>query len=191
MDRVPSKITVGGRPSFQYRSLSPGGDRACFTFRSSHVFHLYFFFLATVILIHCFFWLFTTSLCLSGCLPNITRNAIVNCSELVTYDIIKELILKHNLMSGMCKHFTFSHWNFRHLITALFSLTGLSALTLLTSISKCVFHRQRAVSLHSSLRCRFLHHHCSFTGGRGENTLHEFSARAVQWCVQLCRQYAG
>lgn len=120
MDRVPSKITVGGRPSFQYRSLSPGGDRACFTFRSSHVFHLYFFFLATVILIHCFFWLFTTSLCLSGCLPNITRNAIVNCSELVTYDIIKELILKHNLMSGMCKHFTFSHWNFRHLITALF-----------------------------------------------------------------------
>ncbi|TWW76994.1 Mitochondrial uncoupling protein 2 [Takifugu flavidus] len=35
-----------------------------------------------------------------GCLPNIARNAIVNCSELVTYDIIKELILKHNLMTG-------------------------------------------------------------------------------------------
>ncbi|KAJ3589790.1 hypothetical protein NHX12_010631 [Muraenolepis orangiensis] len=34
-----------------------------------------------------------------GCLPNITRNAIVNCAELVTYDIIKELILKHNLMT--------------------------------------------------------------------------------------------
>uniref|UniRef100_A0A672GQN5 Uncoupling protein 3 n=1 Tax=Salarias fasciatus TaxID=181472 RepID=A0A672GQN5_SALFA len=29
-----------------------------------------------------------------GCLPNVARNAIVNCSELVTYDIIKELILK-------------------------------------------------------------------------------------------------
>ncbi|XP_053176792.1 mitochondrial uncoupling protein 2-like isoform X1 [Scomber japonicus] len=42
-----------------------------------------------------------------GCLPNITRNAIVNCSELVTYDIIKELILKYNLMSdNMPCHFT-------------------------------------------------------------------------------------
>uniref|UniRef100_A0A3P8VWZ5 Dicarboxylate carrier UCP2 n=1 Tax=Cynoglossus semilaevis TaxID=244447 RepID=A0A3P8VWZ5_CYNSE len=42
-----------------------------------------------------------------GCLPNITRNAIVNCSELVTYDIIKELILKHDIMTdNMPCHFT-------------------------------------------------------------------------------------
>ncbi|XP_056139354.1 mitochondrial uncoupling protein 2-like isoform X1 [Lampris incognitus] len=42
-----------------------------------------------------------------GCLPNITRNAIVNCSELVTYDLMKELILKYNLMSdNMPCHFT-------------------------------------------------------------------------------------
>uniref|UniRef100_A0A3P8NK97 Dicarboxylate carrier UCP2 n=1 Tax=Astatotilapia calliptera TaxID=8154 RepID=A0A3P8NK97_ASTCA len=46
-----------------------------------------------------------------GCLPNITRNAIVNCSELVTYDIMKELILKYNLMTvfpadNMPCHFT-------------------------------------------------------------------------------------
>ncbi|XP_061817560.1 dicarboxylate carrier UCP2-like [Nerophis lumbriciformis] len=42
-----------------------------------------------------------------GCMPNITRNAIVNCSELVTYDIIKELILKYNLMSdNLPCHFT-------------------------------------------------------------------------------------
>ncbi|KAK5868848.1 hypothetical protein PBY51_009825 [Eleginops maclovinus] len=41
-----------------------------------------------------------------GALPNITRNAIVNCSELVTYDIIKELILKYNLMTdNMPCHF--------------------------------------------------------------------------------------
>lgn len=33
-------------------------------------------------------------------MPNITRNAIVNCAELVTYDIIKELILKYDLMTG-------------------------------------------------------------------------------------------
>uniref|UniRef100_A0AAZ1XMH4 Dicarboxylate carrier UCP2 n=1 Tax=Oreochromis aureus TaxID=47969 RepID=A0AAZ1XMH4_OREAU len=42
-----------------------------------------------------------------GCLPNIARNAIVNCSELVTYDIMKELILKYNLMTdNMPCHFT-------------------------------------------------------------------------------------
>ncbi|CAM9438837.1 dicarboxylate carrier UCP2-like [Lampetra fluviatilis] len=34
-----------------------------------------------------------------GTLPNITRNAIVNCGELVTYDIIKETLLKHNLLT--------------------------------------------------------------------------------------------
>ncbi|CAJ1065157.1 mitochondrial uncoupling protein 2-like [Xyrichtys novacula] len=42
-----------------------------------------------------------------GCLPNITRNAIVNCAELVTYDIIKEQILKYDLMTdNMPCHFT-------------------------------------------------------------------------------------
>lgn len=42
-----------------------------------------------------------------GCMPNITRNAIVNCSELVTYDIIKELILNYNLMTdNLPCHFT-------------------------------------------------------------------------------------
>ncbi|XP_029372812.1 mitochondrial uncoupling protein 2-like [Echeneis naucrates] len=42
-----------------------------------------------------------------GCLPNIARNAIVNCCELVTYDVIKELILKHDLMAdNMPCHFT-------------------------------------------------------------------------------------
>ncbi|KPP61083.1 mitochondrial uncoupling protein 2-like [Scleropages formosus] len=42
-----------------------------------------------------------------GCTPNIIRNAIVNCSELVTYDIIKELILKYDLMTdNLPCHFT-------------------------------------------------------------------------------------
>ncbi|XP_077597328.1 dicarboxylate carrier UCP2-like [Stigmatopora nigra] len=42
-----------------------------------------------------------------GCMPNITRNAIVNCSELVTYDIFKEVILKYDLMSdNLPCHFT-------------------------------------------------------------------------------------
>ncbi|XP_072257321.1 putative mitochondrial transporter UCP3 [Pyxicephalus adspersus] len=34
-----------------------------------------------------------------GTVPNITRNAIVNCAELVTYDLIKEAILNHQLMT--------------------------------------------------------------------------------------------
>ncbi|KTG48015.1 hypothetical protein cypCar_00018682 [Cyprinus carpio] len=42
-----------------------------------------------------------------SCMPNITRNAIVNCAELVTYDIIKELILKYDLMTdNLPCHFT-------------------------------------------------------------------------------------
>lgn len=42
-----------------------------------------------------------------GCLPNIARNSIVNCAELVTYDIIKERILAHKLMTdNMPCHFT-------------------------------------------------------------------------------------
>lgn len=36
-------------------------------------------------------------------MPNITRNAIVNCAELVTYDVIKELILKYDVMTGETK----------------------------------------------------------------------------------------
>ncbi|KAL2095988.1 hypothetical protein ACEWY4_008136 [Coilia grayii] len=42
-----------------------------------------------------------------GCFPNIARNSIVNCTELVTYDIIKELILMYDLLSdGLPCHFT-------------------------------------------------------------------------------------
>ncbi|XP_070773638.1 dicarboxylate carrier UCP2-like isoform X3 [Enoplosus armatus] len=42
-----------------------------------------------------------------SCMPNITRNAIVNCAELVTYDMIKELILKYDLMTdNLPCHFT-------------------------------------------------------------------------------------
>ncbi|XP_077307398.1 dicarboxylate carrier SLC25A8 [Lithobates pipiens] len=34
-----------------------------------------------------------------GTAPNITRNALVNCTELVTYDLIKDALLSYNLMS--------------------------------------------------------------------------------------------
>ena len=32
-------------------------------------------------------------------MPNIARNAIVNAAELVAYDMVKESLIKHNLMS--------------------------------------------------------------------------------------------
>ncbi|XP_053560475.1 mitochondrial uncoupling protein 2-like [Bombina bombina] len=42
-----------------------------------------------------------------GATPNITRNAIVNCTELVTYDLIKDTLLKSNLMTDdLSCHFT-------------------------------------------------------------------------------------
>ncbi|XP_014931074.1 mitochondrial uncoupling protein 3 isoform X1 [Acinonyx jubatus] len=34
-----------------------------------------------------------------GTLPNITRNAIINCAEMVTYDIIKEKLLDYHLLT--------------------------------------------------------------------------------------------
>uniref|UniRef100_A0A8C5V3S6 Uncoupling protein 2 n=1 Tax=Microcebus murinus TaxID=30608 RepID=A0A8C5V3S6_MICMU len=43
-----------------------------------------------------------------GTSPNIARNAIVNCAELVTYDLIKDTLLKANLMTGSC--LPFSAW---------------------------------------------------------------------------------
>lgn len=33
-------------------------------------------------------------------MPNVTRNAIVNCGEMVTYDIIKEKLLDYHLFTG-------------------------------------------------------------------------------------------
>nr|KAF6325971.1 uncoupling protein 2 [Myotis myotis] len=42
-----------------------------------------------------------------GTSPNIARNAIVNCAELVTYDLIKDALLKANLMTDdLPCHFT-------------------------------------------------------------------------------------
>lgn len=37
---------------------------------------------------------------LAGTGPNITRNAIVNCTELVTYDLIKDALLRNTPLTG-------------------------------------------------------------------------------------------
>ena len=42
----------------------------------------------------------------AGTLPNITRNSIVNATELVSYDLIKESIIHHHILSdNMPCHF--------------------------------------------------------------------------------------
>uniref|UniRef100_A0A8D2KT08 Uncoupling protein 2 n=1 Tax=Varanus komodoensis TaxID=61221 RepID=A0A8D2KT08_VARKO len=40
-----------------------------------------------------------------GTSPNITRNALVNCTELVTYDLIKDTLLTYNLMTVLRPRF--------------------------------------------------------------------------------------
>lgn len=127
--------------------------------------------------------IFILNVKLSGCLPNIARNSIVNCSELVTYDIIKELILKRGLMTGECRHLqpprpiTITHFS-----SSRSFVTGAPVLFW--------FGRQHAVSLHRSLRGGFLHHHRGVSGGRGENPLHELSAGPVQRGCELCPDHA-
>lgn len=111
----------------------------------------------------------------SGALPNIIRNAIVNCSELVTYDVIKELLLKNHLMTGRCTlPVSICSWR-----CGVFNQ------------SLCGFlHRQHAVSLHRSLLSWLVHHGRGVSGGRRENPLHELSAGAVRWGSELCCNYA-
>lgn len=41
-----------------------------------------------------------TLLCHAGTAPNIARNAIVNCTELVTYDLIKDTLLRSTPLTG-------------------------------------------------------------------------------------------
>lgn len=38
--------------------------------------------------------------CHTGTAPNIARNAIVNCTELVTYDFIKDMLLRSTQLTG-------------------------------------------------------------------------------------------
>lgn len=94
--------------------------------------------------------------CVPGCMPNITRNAIVNCAELVTYDMIKELILKYDLMTGG----GLNQASYRYQSNKCRSNRAKDVTLLLSS------HRQHAVPLHSCLQCRLLHNGGGFARGR-------------------------
>lgn len=111
-------------------------------------------------------------------MPNITRNAIVNCAELVTYDIIKELILKYDLMTGKVHGSTQS---------VKLGPTG-ECENPLSVIWPPI--RQPALPLHRRLRRRLLHNGGGVSGGCGQDTIHELSIWSVQQRHQLCSHHA-
>lgn len=59
-----------------------------------------FFFLGTKACTFISYDKYVILLCLAGTAPNIARNAIVNCTELVTYDFIKDTLLKSTPLTG-------------------------------------------------------------------------------------------
>lgn len=71
----------------------------------------------------------------AGCLPNIARNCIVNCAELVTYDIIKELILKYDLMTG------------RHYVWHLYKCRKPEVMISVSHGNICIHHALRLLSI--------------------------------------------
>lgn len=109
----------------------------------------------------------TTLSFLLGCMPNITRNAIVNCAELVTYDMIKELILTYDLMTGEVAKQT----SCKTAESGPISYIPKSKYQIWWLLLPC---RQPAVPLHRCLRRRLLHDSGGFPCGCGQNTVHEF-----------------
>lgn len=114
---------------------------------------------------------------LLGCMPNITRNAIVNCAELVTYDMIKELILKYDLMTGEVQQNNSQTAD----ISPISYTSGIIYELLWNDVTWLLFpYRQPAVPLHCRLRCRLLHNSSGFSCGCSQNTVHEFRVWPVQ-----------
>lgn len=93
-----------------------------------------------------------------GTFPNVTRNAIVNVSEIVCYDIIKDTILHYHLLEeGVPLHF---------------SAAVVAGNTTPPQMSICPgCHR---------FCFRFLCNGGGFANRRGQDTLHEFTQRTIQ-----------
>ncbi|XP_047546299.1 mitochondrial uncoupling protein 3 isoform X2 [Lutra lutra] len=94
-----------------------------------------------------------------GTFPNITRNAIVNCAEMVTYDIIKEKLLDYRLLTGealgsreLPSHSREETWNSTE---------------------------QFPLPLHLCLWSRLLCHSGGLPSGRGEDPVHELAPRPI------------
>ncbi|XP_051933677.1 mitochondrial uncoupling protein 2-like isoform X2 [Hippocampus zosterae] len=142
-----------------------------------------------------------------GCLPNIARNAIVNCCETVTYDVIKERILQHQLMAGKYKLICHQKTSLDKRVCAItrWSEFGRQCGSLRVGRKRpCVAHsapmaflctplrrRQHAVPLHGRLRRRLLRRRGGVSGGRDQNALHELRPGPVRRRHPLCLHHAA
>lgn len=105
----------------------------------------------------------------TGTLPNIARNAIINCGELVTYDLIKDTLLRAQLMTGEDGT----------------EVTAPRAIPVPKALTSVLPHRQRPLSLRGCFWGRILRHGGGVTGGCGEDAVHECQPWAVPECAQL------
>uniref|UniRef100_A0A8C3Y2D7 Uncharacterized protein n=1 Tax=Catharus ustulatus TaxID=91951 RepID=A0A8C3Y2D7_CATUS len=105
----------------------------------------------------------------AGTPPNIARNAVINCGELVTYDLIKDALLRAQLMAG------------EHTGTwpGAIPVPATSNPQLLPTFRQC------PVPLRGRLWRRVLCHSGGIAGGRGEDAVHERQPRAVQQRPEL------
>lgn len=106
----------------------------------------------------------------TGTLPNIARNAIVSCRELVTYDLTKDALLRAQLMTG--EDGAGGTWPGTIPVPATLNPPSLP-------------HRQRPLPFCSRLRGWLLRHGGGIAGGRGEDAVHERRPRAVPERAQL------
>ncbi|XP_075271323.1 uncharacterized protein LOC142360706 isoform X2 [Opisthocomus hoazin] len=104
-----------------------------------------------------------------GTLPNIARNAIINCGELVTYDLVKDALLRAQLMTGEDGAGEGTH-------------SRAPSPSPRRSALPC---RQRPLPFRGRLRRRLLRHAGGVAGGRGEDAVHERRPRAVPQRAQL------
>lgn len=105
----------------------------------------------------------------TGTLPNIARNSIINCGELVTYDLIKDTLLRAQLMTGEDGT----------------EGTSPCAIPVPKTLTPILPHRQRPLSLRGCFRGRILRHGGGVAGGCGEDAVHERQPRAVPQCAEL------
>ncbi|XP_062423463.1 uncharacterized protein LOC134135718 isoform X1 [Rhea pennata] len=114
-----------------------------------------------------------------GTSPNIARNAIVNCAELVTYDVLKDALLESRLMTGESVPPRRSGVN-RRGGAARHRNAGVRGPPPAPAPHWPPLGRSPPVPLRRRLRGRLLRHARRLARGRGEDALHELRARAVR-----------
>lgn len=118
--------------------------------------------------------------------PNIARNAIVNCTELVTYDLIKDALLRSTPLTGNLFIFKgppdVARFNLCSAVSVCTSGIHFENVVLNCFFSFC---RWSPMPLYISLWCRFLHHRDCLTSWCCENKIHELISWPVQRCCKL------